>query len=98
MSAPGGFRRLMRATMERQLTLAAMERLRRAYPDAPTAAPADRPGVLWTKLVLPAYARIPWDVKQKVMRSAGMTARGWTPPRREPGQPWTPPVPKKPED
>jgi hypothetical protein len=82
--------------MERQLTVSAMNRMRRAYPESGATKPAIRTGLGW-KLFSPVYARIPWGLKQTAMRTSGMTAaKGWTPPRREPNEPWTPPVPKDP--
>ena len=35
--------------------------------------------------------RIPWAYKRRAMDALKMTASGWTPPPREPGQPWRPP-------
>ena len=40
---------------------------------------------------VPLYRRVPWAVKRQAMDALRMTAKGWTPPPREPGEPWKPP-------
>jgi len=47
--------------------------------------------VLWRVLFVRLYRLVPWGVKRTAMDRLRMTARGWTPPRREPGEPWRPP-------
>jgi len=94
VSEPGGIKRRFRATTERYLTIAAFEAMRGRYPDAGSRPPAYRQNAFWSRVFVPVYARIPWSMKQKVMKASGMTARGWTPPPREPGTPWRPPAPK----
>jgi hypothetical protein len=51
----------------------------------------DRRGVLWRWLFVPLYRRLPWTVKRRAMSALRMTASGWTPPPRHPGEPWRPP-------
>ena len=48
-------------------------------------------GRAWRLLFVPLYRRVPWAVKRRAMDSLQMTAKGWTPPSREPGEPWKPP-------
>jgi hypothetical protein len=50
-----------------------------------------REGVLWRWLFVPLYRRVPWAVKARAMRTLRMTATGWKPPPRRPGEPWKPP-------
>jgi hypothetical protein len=50
-----------------------------------------REGLLWRWLFVPVYRRVPWAVKERAMRSLRMTASGFTPPPRKPGEPWRPP-------
>ena len=51
-----------------------------------------RSGLLWRLLFVPLYRRVPWPVKRRAMTALRMTSsRGWTPPPREPGEPWRPP-------
>jgi len=40
---------------------------------------------------VPLYRRLPWAVKRRAMFALRMTAAGWTPPPRRPGEPWRPP-------
>ena len=51
----------------------------------------ERGGLLWRFLFVPIYRRVPWAVKERAMRSLRMTASGFTPPPRKPGEPWRPP-------
>jgi hypothetical protein len=48
-------------------------------------------GRAWRLLFVPLYKRVPWTVKRRAMDTLQMTAKGWTPPPREPGEPWKPP-------
>jgi hypothetical protein len=80
----------LRDRAEHHLRLDAMRRLRS---DAPaTVEPYDdHRGLFWRYLFVPLYRRIPWETKQRAIRATRMTASGWTPPTREPSQPWQPP-------
>jgi hypothetical protein len=51
----------------------------------------ERGGLLWRFLFVPVYRRVPWAVKARAMRALRMTASGFTPPPRRPGEPWRPP-------
>jgi hypothetical protein len=83
-------RRRLREQSERYLLQAAMH-------DVGAGAPAtvkpyrSRRGRLWRWLFVPLYRRVPWPVKRRAMGALRMTASGFTPPRREPGEPWRPP-------
>ena len=80
----------LRDRAEHHLRLDAERRLRHDLPS--TVEPyRDRGERFWRLLFVPLYRRVPWNVKQSVMRAARMTARGWTPPTRQPGEPWQPP-------
>ena len=48
-------------------------------------------GRLWRLLFVPLYRRVPWSFKRQAMDKLQMTAKGWTPPPREPSEPWKPP-------
>ena len=50
-----------------------------------------RGGLLWRWLFVPVYRRVPWAVKERAMKALRMTASGFTPPARRPGEPWRPP-------
>jgi hypothetical protein len=52
---------------------------------------AGREGLLWRKLFVPVYRRVPWEVKRRAMDTLRMTASGWSPPERRPREPWRPP-------
>jgi hypothetical protein len=90
MSALDDTKRRLRDRSEHYLLQAAMRDLRR---DAPgTVEPyRGRDGLLWRWLFVPLYRRLPWDVKQRAMRTLRMTASGWKAPERRPGEPWRPP-------
>jgi hypothetical protein len=80
----------LRDKAEHHLRIAAMERLRGDAPS--TVKPyAERSGRFWRLVFVPLYQRVPWEVKRRAMTATKMTARGWTPPAREPGEPWRPP-------
>jgi hypothetical protein len=90
-------RRRLRAQAEHHLRLAAMEDLRRAHPQGTTTPYVDPHGeLLWQRVFVPLYRRIPWEARQRAMRVLGMTAeaRGWTRDARRAGQPWRPPAPR----
>ena len=90
-------KRGLREQSERYLLQDAARRLGRGAPVATDAARA-REGVLGRRAFVPHYRRVPWSVKRRAMESLRMTARGWTPPDRRPGEPWRPPPPKPPGD
>lgn len=51
----------------------------------------ERGGLLWRWLFVPVYRRVPWSLKRRAMNALRMTATGWKPPERRPGEPWRPP-------
>jgi hypothetical protein len=51
----------------------------------------ERGGLLWRFVFVPLYRRVPWAVKWRAMSALRMTASGFTPPARRPGEPWRPP-------
>ena len=53
----------------------------------------ERSGLLWRLVFVPLYRRVPWPVKTRAMHALRMTAEssGWSPPSRQPGEPWRPP-------
>jgi hypothetical protein len=85
-------RRRLRDRSEYYLRLAAMEELRRDHPRGtkPSAPPPG--GLLWRRLFVPLYRRVSWEHKTRAMRALRMTASGWEPPARRPGEPWRPPA------
>jgi hypothetical protein len=95
---PAGVQRAqarLRDRAEMHLRLAAMDDLRRPHPDATTAPHRPGGGVFWRFVFVPLYRRLPWEYKERAMHGLRMTAEshGWTPPAREPGEPWRPPAP-----
>ena len=86
----------LREQAEVHLRLAAMDELRRAFPDVTTAPHRPAGGAFWRYVFVPLYLRLPWETKQRAMHALRMTAEshGWTAPERRPGQPWRPPVPR----
>jgi hypothetical protein len=89
----GGLAELQARIRDRAEYHLRMDAMRRLRGDAPaTVKPyEDRRGRFWRYLFVPLYRRVPWEAKERAMRAARMTATGWTPPRREPSQPWQPP-------
>ena len=86
-------RRRLREQSERYLLQAAMKDVGSGSPS--TVKPyKDRRGLLWRLLFVPLYRRVPWPVKQRAMGALRMTATGWRPPDRTPGEPWRPPPPR----
>ena len=84
------FKRRLREQSEHYLLLDAAERLGKGAPS--TVKPYRRPeGRFWRLFFVPLYRRVPWAFKRRAMDTLKMTASGWTPPSREPGQPWKPP-------
>jgi hypothetical protein len=84
--------RRLRDRAEHHLRVAAMDDLRRRYPDGTVAPYRARGDLLWRRVFVPLYRRMPWDAKQRAMHALGMTAErsGWTPPARRPDEPWRP--------
>jgi hypothetical protein len=80
----------LRDRAEYHLRMDAMRRLRGDNP-ATVEPYDDHHGRFWRYVFVPLYRRVPWATKEKAMRAARMTATGWTPPTREPSQPWQPP-------
>jgi hypothetical protein len=68
-----------------------MEEQRRSHPTATTSPALPRGGLLWRRLFVPLYRRVPWHVKARAMRALRMTASGWPEGRKPFGQPWRPP-------
>jgi hypothetical protein len=95
MSGLADIKRRLRDRSEHYLLLAAMR-------DVGTGAPGtvtpyrSRDGLLWRVLFVPLYQRLPWTVKRRAMFALRMTASGWTPPARRPGEPWRPPPSQQP--
>ena len=84
------FQRRLREQSEHYLLLDAAERLGKGVPS--TSKPYRRPeGRFWRLFFVPLYRRVPWAFKRQAMHTLKMTASGWTPPSREPGEPWRPP-------
>jgi hypothetical protein len=95
----GGLAELQARLRDRAEYHLRMDAMRRLSQDAPaTVEPVpERGGLFWRHLFVPLYRRVPWATKEKAMRTARMTARGWTAPTREPSAPWTPPeAPRRP--
>jgi hypothetical protein len=83
-------RRRLRERSEQYLLQAAMRDTGAGAPS--TVKPyRSRGGLLWRWLFVPLYRRVPWPVKRRAMETLRMTATGWKPPPREPGEPWRPP-------
>jgi hypothetical protein len=94
--APTRLKQRLRDRAEHHLRLAAMEDMRRRHPGG-TAEPYHEPGgLLWRRVFVPLYRRLPWAVKQRAMHALRMTAErsGWTAPSRRAGEPWRPPRPR----
>jgi hypothetical protein len=83
-------KRRLRERSEHYLMLAAIRELGSGVPG--TVKPhGDRGGRLWRWLFVPLYRRVPWPLKRRAMDVLRMTASGFTPPPRRPGEPWRPP-------
>ena len=84
-------KRTLRERSEHHLRLAVLRDLGRGQPG--TVAPYAEPGGrFWRLVFVPLYRRVPWPAKERAMRLLGMTAKGWQPPPRRPGEPWRPPA------
>jgi hypothetical protein len=83
-------RRRLREQSEHYLLQAAARKLGTGVPG--TVEPyRERGGLLWRFVFVPLYRRVPWAVKARAMSALRMTASGFTPPPRRPGEPWRPP-------
>jgi hypothetical protein len=91
MSALSDVKRTLRQRSEYHLRVAVLRDLGRGQPST-TEPYRSRGGWAWRLLFVPLYRRIPWSTKERAMQLLGMTARGWQPPARRPGEPWRPPV------
>ena len=80
----------LRATSESYLREAAMEDLRRRYPDATAAPYREGGGWFWRHAFVPLYRRTPWTWRRKLI-AALMSPKGWGPGRRWAGPPKLPP-------
>jgi hypothetical protein len=81
----------LRQRSEQQLRYAVLRDLGHGQPS--TVAPyKPSGGWFWRLLFVPVYRRIPWKAKERAMALLGMTATGWQPPARRPGEPWRPPA------
>jgi hypothetical protein len=83
-------KRRLRERSERYLLQAAMRQVGAGAPGT-VKAYRERSGRLWRWLFVPLYRRVPWPVKRRAMDALRMTATGWKPPARRPGEPWRPP-------
>jgi hypothetical protein len=81
----------LRNRSEHYLTVAAQEDLRRRYPTGTRPSAAGSGGPFWRTFVH-VYRRVPWATMQRVIGAARMTSQGWTPPPRQPSEPWRPPT------
>ena len=84
-------KRNLRERSEAALRRAVLSELGRGQPS--TVEPHRPKGDLfWRVFFVPVYRRIPWSAKERAMNVLGMTAKGWKPPERKPGEPWRPPA------
>jgi hypothetical protein len=91
MSAVSDLKRELRRRSEYHLRLAVLRELGRGQPST-TEPYRPRGDWLWRLLFVRLYRRIPWSTKERAMKAMGMTASGWQPPARRPGEPWRPPA------
>jgi hypothetical protein len=87
----------LRHQAEHHLRIAAMEEMRKRYSNVPTVEPYhESGGLFWRRIFVPLYRVLPWALKERAMHALRMTAEssGWTPPPRQPSEPWRPPAPK----
>jgi hypothetical protein len=90
MSSLDRMKRRLRDRSEHYLMLAATRDLGRGAPGTVTPY-RERSGLLWRRLFVPVYRRVPWTLKRRAMQALRMTASGWHPPERRPHEPWRPP-------
>lgn len=90
MSSLTDAKRNLRERAEGALRRAVLSELGRGQPGTvePYRPKGDR---FWRVLFVPLYRRVPWSAKERAMGALGMTAQGWKPPERKPGEPWRPP-------
>jgi hypothetical protein len=83
----------LREQAEHHLRVAAMEELRSRQATSMRPAYKERGALFWRYIFVPLYRRVPWTVKQRAMHAMRVTAEssGWTPPSRQPSEPWRPP-------
>lgn len=95
MSSLSSVQRNLRERAEGALRRAVLSELGRDQPSTvePYRPKGDR---FWRVFFVPVYRRVPWSAKERAMHVLGMTATGWTPPARKPGEPWRPPAPDPP--
>jgi hypothetical protein len=94
MSRLDELKQTLRERAEHHLRLAAMDDMRRLHPSGTTQPHRERGDLLWRRVFVPLYRRVPWTTKQRAMRALRMTAHhsGWSPPPRHPSEPWRPPA------
>jgi hypothetical protein len=90
MRALDDIKRRLRDRSEHYLLQAALRELGKGAPGTVDSYPR-RDGLLWRWLFVPLYQRVPWELKQRAMRTLRMTASGWRAPERRPSEPWRPP-------
>jgi hypothetical protein len=81
----------LREVSERHLMVDAMRRVALQYPSITVATSAIPSSWFWSRLFVPVYRRVPWELRQRTIQLTGMSASGWTPPDRRPGEPWRAP-------
>ena len=93
MSGLAESKQQLREHAEHHLRVAAMEDMRRRHPGGTVEPYRERGALLWTRVFVPLYRRLPWRLKVRAMHALRMTAEssGWTAPARRPGEPWRPP-------
>lgn len=91
MTRDSGGKRRFREVTERHLMVDAMRRVARDYPGITIARSAIPSNWFWLWVFVPVYRRVPWAMRERIIRMTGMGASGWAPPSRRPGEPWQPP-------
>lgn len=81
----------LRTVSERYLREAAMDDLRRRYPDATVPPYRERGGWLWRRAFVPVYRLTPWPWRRKLI-AALMSPKGWGQGRSWAGRPQLPPL------
>lgn len=73
------FFRWLRRNAELALVADAQEQLARKYRGPrTTGAPAEHPDYFWRAIFVPVYRRLPWQVRQRIMRAMPGSHRGWS--------------------
>jgi hypothetical protein len=76
-----GFSGWLRRNAEHYLLIDAHRRLAARYQTAAPRAPSGVKELFWLKVFAPAYALLPWSVRQTVMRAMpGSHRKTWAPP------------------